>query len=163
MLLRYPWKLFMKIFIKVVAVRHSKWKIFQKQTFHLTSTIYLLLRCFTLFLSLFFPNFLSFDSRVFIFFVFCISSNKLNSISCGICLSFKSRHLELFYKIIIHLSPAGIFLGLWSRVPPCNFSERLFFFAQLWMAAFNHLINKRDQKIWQVENQIIKCQIRKKN
>ena len=56
MLLRYSWKLF----IKVVAVRHSKWKVFQKQTFHLTSTIYLLLRCFTLFLLLFFQiSFLS--------------------------------------------------------------------------------------------------------
>ena len=32
-------------FIKVAAARHSKWKVFQKQTYHLTSTIYLLLRC----------------------------------------------------------------------------------------------------------------------
>ena len=124
-------KVFVKFFIKVVAVKHSKWKVFQKQTFHLTSTIYLLLRCFTLFLSLFFPNFLSFDSRVFIFFVFCISSdisNKLSSISYGICLSFKSRHLELFYKIIIQLFSTSIFLGLRSRSPPWNFTEQLFFF-----------------------------------
>ena len=35
MLLLHSWKLF----IKVVAARHSKWKVFQKQTFHLTSTI----------------------------------------------------------------------------------------------------------------------------
>ena len=47
LLLLYSWKLFIKIFIKVVAVRHSKWKVFLKQTFHLTSTIYLLLRCLT--------------------------------------------------------------------------------------------------------------------
>ena len=45
MLLRYFWKLFIRIFIKLVAVRHSKWKVFENQTFHLTSTIYLLLRC----------------------------------------------------------------------------------------------------------------------
>ena len=75
----------------------------------------------------FFSNFLSFDSRVFIFPVFYISSNKLNSISCGICLSFKSRHLELFCKIIIPLSSTGIFLELWSRGQPCNFTEQLFF------------------------------------
>ena len=68
----------------------------------------------------------SFNSGVFIFFVFCISSNKMNSISCGIFLSFKSRHLELFCKIIIQLSSTGIFLGLWSRGPPCNFTEQLF-------------------------------------
>ena len=74
-----------------------------------------------------FSNFLSFHSRVFIFFMFCISSNKLNSISCGICLSFKSRHLELFCKIIIQLFSTGIFLVLCSRSPPCNFTERLFF------------------------------------
>ena len=145
------------------------------------STIYLLLRCSTekqtqvikathpISLT-FFSNFLSFDSRVFIFFVFCILSNnrsshrkcsvkkvfleisqnsqentcvsglqlllkketlaqvlscefceiskntfliehlgttdsleKLNSISCGICLLFKSRHLGLFCKAIIQL------------------------------------------------------------
>ena len=75
----------------------------------------------------FVSNFLSFDSRVFIFIVFCISSNKLNSISCGICLSFKSRHLELFCKIIIQLTSTGIYLGLWSRGRPCNFTEQLFF------------------------------------
>ena len=55
----------------------------------------------------FFSSFLSFDSHVFIFFVFSILSSKLNSISCGICLSFKSRHLELFcilnyYSGILH-------------------------------------------------------------
>ena len=71
----------------------------------------------------FFSNFLSFDSRVFIFSVFCISSKKLNSILCGIGLSFKSWHLELFGKIIIQLSSTDIFLGLCSRRPPCNFTE----------------------------------------
>ena len=52
--------------------------------------------------------------------------NKLTSISRGICLSFKSRHLELFCKIIIQLFSTGIFLGLWSRGPPCNFAEQLY-------------------------------------
>ena len=91
MLLRYSWKLFMKIFMKVVAVRRRKWKVFQKQTFRLTSTITLLLRCSTekqtlykyqnnsLYFSHFFSNFLSFDSSVFIFSVFCISSNNRSS------------------------------------------------------------------------------------
>ena len=37
------------------------------------------------------------------------------------------------------------------------------FLAQFCIAAFNHLINKCDQKIEQVKNQIIKHQIRKKN
>ena len=46
MLLRYSWKLFVKILITVVAGT-QQWKVFQKQTFHLTSTIYLLLRCST--------------------------------------------------------------------------------------------------------------------
>ena len=67
---------------------------------------------------------LSFASHVFIF-VFCISSNKLNSISCGICL-FKSRHLQLFCKIVIQLFFTGIYLRLWSRGPPYNFTEQLF-------------------------------------
>ena len=87
------------------------------------------LKQLTLFLLLFFSNFLPFNPRVFIFFVFCISSNncnKLNSISCGICLSFKSRHLELFCQIIIHLSSTGIFLGLRSKGPP-YFTEHVFF------------------------------------
>ena len=178
------------MFIKVVAVRHSKRKVFQKQIFHLTSTIYLLLRCstekqtqLTHPISLtFFSNFFSFDSCVFIFFMFYISSNNRSrhrrcsenksilrnfqkftgkhlchsaffnkvawnfilskkifftehlrttasvtnwTISCGIYLSFKSRHLELFCKIIIQLFSTGIFLGLWSRGPPCNFTEQL--------------------------------------
>ena len=47
MLLRYSWNLFIKLFMKVKSVRHSKWKVFQKETFHLTSTTYLLLRCLT--------------------------------------------------------------------------------------------------------------------
>ena len=126
MLLRNSSKLFIKIFIKVLAVRHSKWKVFQKQTFHLTSTIYLLLRCSTESkynyanvktihpISLtFFSSLLSFDSRVFIFFVFSISSNnckKLNSISCGICLSCKSNQLEFFCKIFIQQFFTGICL-----------------------------------------------------
>ena len=47
MLLCYSWKVFIKLCIKVIAVTHNKWKVFQKQTFHLNSTIYLLLRCLT--------------------------------------------------------------------------------------------------------------------
>ena len=111
-------------FIKVVEGRHSKWNVFQKQTFQSTSTIYLLLRCstekqiqpyeyqkkLTLFLLLFSQISFLFDSRVFNFFVFFISPNKLNCISRGICLSF-----------------TGIFLGLWLRGSPCNFTEQLFF------------------------------------
>ena len=53
--------------------------------------------------------------------------NKLNIISCGICLSFKSRHLELLYKIMIQLLSTGIFLVLWSKGPSCNFTKQLFF------------------------------------
>ena len=75
----------------------------------------------------FVSNLLCFGSRVFIFIVFWISSNKLSSISRGICWSFKSRHLKLFCKIIIQLFSPGIFLGLWSRGPPHNFTEQLFF------------------------------------
>ena len=66
------------------------------------------------------------------FLLFCILSNKLNSISCGIWLSFKSTHLELFCKINIQVSSKGYgqecFLPrVWSRGPPCNFTEQLFF------------------------------------
>ena len=70
----------------------------------------------------------------------------MNSTSCGICLSFESRYF--------------------SRVMVKRFTLQLyrttFLFAQLWMAASNHLINKCDQKIRQVENQLIKHQIRRK-
>ena len=37
------------------------------------------------------------------------------------------------------------------------------FLAQQWMAASNHLINKFDQKLRQVKNQMIKHQIQRKN
>ena len=77
--------------------------------------------------SYFFLNFVSFNSRVFIFFVCCISSNKMNSISCGIRLSFKSSQLEQFCNFIIQLSFTDIFLGLWLRGSPCNFTEQLSF------------------------------------
>ena len=66
-------------------------------------------------------------------------------------------------KYLIQPSSTGIFLGFWSRGPPCNFTKQLFFLAQLWMAASNHLVNKCDQKIRQVKNQIIKRQIGDKN
>ena len=112
-----------------------------KTDISLISTIDLLLRCLTenskynyinikkthsISLTVF-SNFLSFNSCVFIFFVFCVLSNKLNCTTCSICLSFKTKHLELFCKIIIQLSSTGIFLGLWSRRPPCNFTVQLFF------------------------------------
>ena len=71
-----------------------------------------------------FSNFLSFNSRVFIFFVFCISTEQY---LVWHLLIIKSRNVELFCKIIIQLSSTGIFLGLWSRGPPCNFTEQLFF------------------------------------
>ena len=99
------------------------------------------------------------DSGVFNFFMFCISSIKLNCISCDICLSFKSRHLELFCKIIIQLSSTGIFLEVIIKSSTLQLYWKtffFFFFAQLWMAACNHLINKCNQKIRQVKNQIIK-------
>ena len=74
------------------------------------------------------------------------TSNNLYSISFCICLSFKSRHLELFCKINIQLSSTGIFLGLWSAL---QLYRIIIFLARLWMAAFNYLINKCDQKITQ--------------
>ena len=78
-----------------------------------------------------FSFFVSFNSCVFISFVFCISPNKMNSILCDVCLSFKGSHLELFCKIIIQLFSTCIFLGLWSRGPPCNFIELIFSCASL--------------------------------
>ena len=56
-----------------------------------------------------FSNFLSFNSRVFIFFVFCISTEQY---LVWHLLIIKSRNVELFCKIIIQLSSTGIFLGL---------------------------------------------------
>ena len=76
MSLRYSWKLF----IKVVAVRHNKWKVFQKQTFHSISTIFLLLRCSTekqtQAIKTTHPISLTFFQISFWILVFCISSNK---------------------------------------------------------------------------------------
>ena len=93
---------------------------------------------------------------------FVFRLTKQNSISCCICLSLKTRHLELFYKIIIQLFSIGIFLGLWSRGPPCNFTEQLFFLHSCaWL--LSNILDKCDQKIRQVKNQIIKHQIWKKN
>ena len=109
-------------FIKVVAVRHSKQKVFQKSGYN-----YINIKTIHAFSLHFFSSFLFFNSRVFIFFMSCISTSKLNSISCRICLSFKSKHLGWFCKAIIQLSSTGIFLGLWSRSSPCNFREQLFF------------------------------------
>ena len=127
-----------------LATRQRKWTVFQKQTFDLTSTNFL--HKFTFgarqkskynYINIkttrpdshaFVCNFLSFDSRVFIFIVVSILCNKLNSVSSGICLSFKSRHWELFCKIIIQLSSTGIYQGLWLRGAPCSFTEHLFFF-----------------------------------
>lgn len=77
--------------------------------------------------SYFFRNFLSFDPRLFIFFVFCISNQKLNSMSGYTCLSFTSRHLELLCKNVIQLSYKRIILDLWLKVPSCNFTEQIIF------------------------------------
>ena len=97
-------------------------------------------------------------------FLFCISSNKLDSISCDICISFKSRHLEtLLLKRQYH---SAILHRYVSRVMVKRSNLQLYrttiLLAQLWMAASNHLINKCNQKIRQVKNQIIKHQIRRK-
>ena len=46
----------------------------------------------------------------------------------------------------------GIFRGLWSKGPSCNFTEQLFF---LHSCDWLYLFNKRDQKIWQGINQMI--------
>ena len=89
--------------------------------------------------------------------------NKLKSISCGIFLSFKSRHLELLCKIIIQLFSTGIFLGLFMvKKSILQLYKTTIFLAQLRMAASNHLIIKCNQKIRQVKNQVIKHQIRRK-
>ena len=112
--------------------------------------------------SYFFSNFLSFDSCVFIFFVFCISSsngNKLNSISCGICLSFKSRHLELFCKINIQLFSIGIFLGYDQEVHLATLQNNYFSCISV-NGCFQSFTC--DQNIRQVKNQIIKHQIQRK-
>ena len=134
MLLDYSWKLH---FIKVVEV---KWKVFQKQTFCLTYIIYQLLWCSTekqiqlhkyqnksTYFSYFFFKFSFFRFTCVNFFCILYFVIKLNCISCGIYLSFKRRHLELFCKIIIHLSTTGIFLELWSRGPPSYITKQLFF------------------------------------
>ena len=84
--------------------------------------------------------------------------NKLNSISRGICLAFKSRQLELFCKLIIQL-----FSGVMVKRSTLQLYRTIIFLAQLLMAASNHLIDKRNQNIRQVKNQIIKRQIPKKN
>ena len=100
-------------FIKVVVVRRSKWKVYQKQLFHLTSTIYLLLWCLTekqrtLFLLLFFSNFLSFGSRVLIFFMFCIlSNNRSNQRRCSV----KKGVLRNFAKSIGKHLCQGLFFN----------------------------------------------------
>ena len=99
-----------------------------------------------------------------IFFVLCISSNKLNSISRGTCLSFRRSHLQLFCKIVIQLSSIGIFLGLCMvKRSALQLYRTTIFLAQLWVTASNHLINKYGQKLRQVKNQIINRQTRKKN
>ena len=120
MLLSYSWKI-ANHFIKVAPVRQTKWKKSPKTNisfnfFHLSSsTAFNYISIKTTHSLTFFSNVLSFDSRVFNFFVFCILSNKLDNILCGICVSFKSRNLKFIFKTIIQVSSTGIFLGLWSR------------------------------------------------
>ena len=84
--------------------------------------------------------------------------NKLNNMSCGICLLFKSRHIEVFCKIMFQLFSTGILV----KRSTLQLYRKAIFLAQLLMAATNHLINKCDQEIRQVKNQVIKHEIRKK-
>ena len=58
---------------------------------------------------------------MFIFIAICLSSNNLNSILCGICLSVKSSHLELPRKIIIISYLQKVFSRVIVKKPPCNF------------------------------------------
>ena len=122
MSLGYLWKLFIKNVaeqMKSITKTNISFNFYHLPTstvFDRNTNTTIRLKRLTLFLLLFFSNFLPFNPRVFIFIVFCIPSNncnKLKSILYGICLSVKSRHLELFCKIIIQLFSAGIFLGLW--------------------------------------------------
>ena len=117
MLLSYSWKLFMKIFIKVVAARHRKWKTFQKQT----STIYLQLRystekqiqlykCYnnSPYFCYFFSNFLFFDSRVLIFlcFVFCLTEAATGGVLRNVA-RFTEKHLCQVF-LLIKLLASGL-------------------------------------------------------
>ena len=137
------------ILIKVVAVRHSKLKVFQKQTLNLNSTIYLLLRCstekqnikttylisLTFFLLVFQTSFLSilaFSS----FFVFCISSsNSTSHRKCSVkkgvlseFAKFTRKHLcqSLFLNKVAGLRPAILLKkSLWHKCFPVNFAKFL--------------------------------------
>ena len=46
------------------------------------------------------------------------------------------------YKLKGKFTCSGILLRLWSNNPTCNFTQQLFFLAQLWMLTSNHLIDK---------------------
>ena len=121
-------------------------KVFQKQTFHLTSTIYLLLRCSTekyinvkithLISLTFFSSSLSFDCCVLIFFVFCISSNNKSSHwRCSVkkdvlrnFAKFTEKHLceSLFFNKVSDLRAAILSKKrLWHRCSPVNFAKFL--------------------------------------
>ena len=49
----------------------------------------------------------------------------------------------------------GILLGLWSKSPFCSYTEQLLFMHSCeWLLQIIYLINKCDQKIRHVKNQI---------
>ena len=53
-------------------------------------------------------------------------------------------------------SCAGILLGLWSKSPSGSFTEHLLFLHSCeWLLLIIYLINKYDQKIRHVKNQLI--------
>ena len=70
-----------------------------------------------------------------------------------------SRVTFLYHSKAVIWSCSAILHRYFSRV----MVKRTIFLAQLCMVASSHLINKCDQKVRQVKNQIIKHQIRKKN
>ena len=120
-LLRYSWKLFIKIFIKVVAVSLSKWKIFQKQTFHLSTYFYCarqkskhnyisIKKTHPISLTFFSSKFLLF---ILVFHLLCVSNNKCSHRRCSIkkvairnFAKFTGKHLcqSLFFNKVADLA-----------------------------------------------------------
>ena len=66
--------------------------------------------------------------------------------------------LQIYYSAIPH----RYFSWVMVKRSTLQLYKTSIFLAQLWMAASNHLINKCNQKIRQVKNQIIKHQIWRK-
>ena len=58
----------------------------------------------------------------------------------------QSKHLELFCKITIQLSPSCIFLGLWSKVRLATLQKNYFsWISASWMAAVLHLASSKSR------------------